>query len=103
MQTLFPLVSVVQFKLKTTLLFQKLLQKRFYLDHLRVVSTRISKFAYGFFIRIAYDSSIPDHRYRSQDAFTNPQNLLVPEALVFQYYPSQSESFVPFQKLEYVI
>ena len=28
---------------------------------------------------------------------------LSPEAVVFQYYPTQSELFIPFQKLEYVI
>ena len=85
------------FKLKTILLLKKLPQKRLYLNLLRVVSTRVSEYAYGSFIRIEFDSSIPDHQYRSQNAFTYPQNLLAPEAVVFQYFPIQSELFLPFQ------
>ena len=45
----------------------------FYLDQL--VSTRVSKFTYDFFIHIAYDSSNPDHQHCSQNAFTSASGL----------------------------
>ena len=68
-------------------------------DHLRVVITRISKFAYGSFIRIAYDWtpwSNSYHQYRSQNALTSASGASQAAPWVFQYYPTQSELFVPF-------
>ena len=35
------------------------------------MSSRVSKFTYRSFIHITYNSSNPDHRYRSQIAFTS--------------------------------
>ena len=69
----------------------------FYLDH-----TRFSKFIYGSFIHIPYDSSDPGHQYRSQNVFTSTsgaRRLRCSFSTILRFLPKVSCLFSFFKSL----